>query len=106
MKITVSLYDFTEAFKRFGRQDQFSYEGLHMLFEYLENLEQDMGVDLELDVIALCCDYCEMTYQEVLANYDTGITEEEYCDRLVWEWLEKNTSVVYMGEEKIMFQQF
>jgi hypothetical protein len=32
-----------------GRGDQFSYEGLIALFDYLEMLEDDIGEPIELD---------------------------------------------------------
>jgi len=37
----------------------FTYRGLRFLFEYLDNLSEDTGEDIKLDVIALCCDYNE-----------------------------------------------
>jgi hypothetical protein len=44
---------------KMGRGDQFSYEGLIALFDYLEMLEDDIGEPIELDVISLCCEYSE-----------------------------------------------
>ena len=55
MKTTVSRYDFERAFVDAGRKDQFSYEGLSVLFDYLEDYEDSTGEELELDVIAFCC---------------------------------------------------
>lgn len=77
MKTTVTRYDFERAFADAGRKDQFSYEGLAVLFEYLEQLEQDTGEELELDVIALCCDYCEDTYEGIAKNY---VIDLEGCE--------------------------
>ena len=57
MKTTVSLHDFREAFRRYDRLENFGLDGLPVLFEYLVELEDDLGEELELDVIALCCDY-------------------------------------------------
>ena len=73
MKTTVNRYDFKRAFADAGRKDQFSYDGLKALFEYLEQLEQDTGEELELDVIALCCDYSEDTPEAIAANYSIDI---------------------------------
>jgi len=36
-----------------NRKTNFSYEGLEILFEYLEELEESTGEEIELDVIAL-----------------------------------------------------
>jgi hypothetical protein len=56
---TINKYEFSDAFQKMGRGDQFSYEGLIALFDYLEILEDDIGEPIELDVISLCCEYSE-----------------------------------------------
>ena len=55
----VNFSDFRQAFAGHGREKQFSYEGMKALFDYLEEQERDAGEEIELDVIALCCDYVE-----------------------------------------------
>lgn len=55
----VSKSDFCQAFTLMGRKDQFSYEGRCALFEYLEGIAEDCNEPIELDVIALCCEYSE-----------------------------------------------
>ena len=77
MKQTVNLHDFCAAFYRMGRKDQFSYEGLEILFNYIEEMEQDIGEETELDVIALCCDYAESTIDDLISDYDIDISD---CD--------------------------
>ena len=98
MKTTVNRYDFKRAFADAGRKDQFSYDGLTALFEYLEQLEQDTGEELELDVIALCCDYSEDTPEAIAANYSIdieGMDEDGIVDA-VREYLMDNGA--YCGE--------
>ena len=59
MKQSVNNSDFHTAFNQMGRGDQFSYEAKSALFEYLEEYGQDTETEIELDVIALCCDFSE-----------------------------------------------
>lgn len=69
---TINKSLFKSRFKDYGRvgpNKNFSYRGLDVLFEYLENLEQDLGEQIELDVIALCCDYSELTFNELKTEY-------------------------------------
>ena len=68
MKQTISLGDFRDAFIRANRKENFSYDGLEVLFDYLE----DTDPDSELDVIGLCCEYCEMTLDELNNDYGEG----------------------------------
>jgi hypothetical protein len=99
MKNTLSLYDFQNAFDSV-RPDNFSYEGLTVLFDYLENLEQDTGEEIELDVIALCCDFEEMRPEEVISAYNLDENED------VLEFLSMNTSVVGDTSDSIVFHSF
>jgi hypothetical protein len=80
MKTTVSKYDFERAFVTAGRKDQFSYEGLAVLFDYLEELEASTGQELELDVIELCCDYYESSTEEIVENYRIDLSDLDPAD--------------------------
>jgi hypothetical protein len=57
----VSFMDFVDRFRAFDRDENFSWGGKHALFDYLEEYEEETGEPIELDVIALCCDYTEYT---------------------------------------------
>lgn len=76
MKNTVDIYQFRNEFQSI-RPNNFSYEGLTVLFDYLEQYESDCGEELELDVIALCCDFSEDHYSDIAANYDIDLSD---CD--------------------------
>jgi hypothetical protein len=66
---TVNFNMFHDAFKAI-RPDNFSYEGLKALFEHLEQYEEDSGVPIKLDVIALCCEFSEIDCDDSeYANY-------------------------------------
>ena len=93
-----SVYQFREAFRLAGRMDQFSYEGLEVLFDYLDELSEDTGEPIELDVVALCCDYYESSIEELIDNYNIDLSEVDEDDpdsiiEVVREYLEDNTSV-------------
>jgi hypothetical protein len=94
MKTTIShASQFRDAFRQVDRCGQFSYEALNMLYEYFEDIDPDM----ELDVIAICCEYTEDTPEGIANNYwsvdDLTQDEEELRDQ-VREYLEANTSIV------------
>ena len=59
MKQTVTEQEFIDAFVNMNREDNFTYGGRVALYEYLTELEEDCGIELELDVIAICCEYSE-----------------------------------------------
>ena len=92
-----SVYQFREAFRLAGRSDQFSYEGLEVLFDYLDNLSEDTGEPIELDPVALCCEYYELSVEELIKQYniDTSYVEgdEDEIKEMVREYLDYKTSV-------------
>ena len=91
-----NVYQFREAFRLAGRMDQFSYEGLEVLFDYLDNLSEDTGEPIELDPVALCCEYYESSIDEIVENYNLDLSEyDDGNDALqyVRDWLNDNTAV-------------
>ena len=71
MKKSVSITDFMDAFEII-RPSNFTYEGLECLYNYLIDYERDTNTEIELDVIALCCDYSEYKdLDEYKQNYSS-----------------------------------
>ena len=93
---TINKSEFTSAFHRAGRGDQFSYEGLIALYDYLEDYEDSTGEQIELDVIALCCDYTE--YEDLEAF------QEDYGDdyRSIDEIGQATTVIMFAGTSFII----
>lgn len=58
MKQTVSFFQFCDSFSE-TYKNNFSYEGKRALFDYLEQYEDETGEEIELDPVALCCEYSE-----------------------------------------------
>jgi hypothetical protein len=46
MKRTINVYQFRDAFRDMDRMAGWSYEGLGVLFEYLEQYEDSCGEEL------------------------------------------------------------
>lgn len=92
-----NVYQFREAFRLAGRMDHFSYEGLEVLFDYLEEYSDSTGEPIELDPVALCCDYYETSIQELIDNYSIDVSDadgdEAEIKAIVEDYLQNNTSV-------------
>ena len=99
VKRTVDLNEFRESFNRMDRKDRFSYEGLEALFNYLEEIEQGTGEEMELDVIGICCDFSEYeNIKEFQENYG-----DEYQ---TMEDIEERTTVIPVDGDRFIIQQF
>ena len=83
---------FRDQFHQCGRGDQFSYEALGLLFDYLN----DCGSDVELDVVAICCEFAEDTPESIAESFDVDIADlnEDEAKQAVMDYLCDNTSVV------------
>jgi hypothetical protein len=111
MKKTINLCDFRQEFETI-RPNNFSYEGIEILYDFLIQ-DEDFENELELDVIAFCCEYVEMSQDEIIKQYPQileDIDEENPkigTYELIWEYLHKNT--IICGETRlgtIIFSQF
>lgn len=95
MKITLNKSQFRDEFHRAGRGKQFSYEALGLLFDYFDEDE-----DMELDVIALCCEFVEMTEEEVRDSYSVS------SERDIADFLQENTIYIGATDAGYVFAQF
>lgn len=108
MKTTVSLYDFRDAFQHL-RPDNFTYEGLTALYEYFEQFEADTGEELELDVIAICCDFSEDTWQNIAENYSIDLDDcddDEEKQEAVADYLTNQGAYVAHVGDGFVYRQF
>jgi hypothetical protein len=92
MKTTVNLYDFRREFQQ-CRPYNFSYEGLALLFDYIQELESGEGEEYEFDVIGLCCEWCEDTPENIAANYSIDIEDDGNALANVLDHLNDETMV-------------
>ena len=78
MYINVNNWEFEDMFRSI-RPDNFSYAGLQALFTYMEDMEETTGTRIELDVIAICCEYSE--YPNITEyNSDYSTEHDSYND--------------------------
>jgi len=97
MKQTMNEFDFKNEFKKI-RPDNFSYDGLTVLYDYLIQYEEDCDTELEFDPIAYCCEYTEFdSFEDVKKNYEVEDLEH----------LEQNTIVLKIpNTERSIIQNY
>ena len=100
MKRTINGFEFVEAFKEL-RPNNFSKAGLFALFDYLEQLEDDMGEEIELDVIALCCEYAEY---DSLEEFQEDYGKKDF--KSIEDIEERTTVISTYSEHGFIIQQF
>ena len=100
MKQTITFGQFQDAFYNMDRQGKFSYPAKKALFEYFEEYEDSVGEQIELDVIAICCDYTEYdSLEDFWQEYD----KEDFPNIEAIEW---HTQVIPIDDDAFLIQTF
>lgn len=96
----VGFADFINAFNVMGRGDQFTHHGLVMLYDYIIEQAEGAYEPIELDVIALCCEYSEYTANEVLKEYSNLFND--YSLDLEGPYLLENIADILSNETHVI----
>lgn len=96
MYMNVDKSDFFRAFDAMGRGSSFTPPALEALFEYYEELEENMGSPIELDVVAICCEWSEEELEDVLKSYDCEDIDE----------LRDNTTCIELCNGNILYMPY
>lgn len=102
MKITVdSTFMFADAFRDMDR-DYYSMDGYAALLSFYDEIDENM----ELDVIAICCEWneygndCTLSFDDMLSDYgyllDDEMEDDEMEDKItaIVDELENKTTVI------------
>ena len=106
---TVTESSFRDAFRRI-RPDQFSREALRALYDYLDQYSDDTREPIELDVIAICCDWAE--YDSALEaagehGYEPDTDDDdEQQEAAALAWLQDQTTVLDLDADGVVIVSF
>lgn len=106
---TLTKSCFVSAFKQSSRKDQFSYEALEAIFDYLEEYSNSTGENVEFDIIAICCDWTEAHWSDIAKFYgilfDDEMTEDDKQEA-VSDFLCEETQFVELSNGVFVYLQF
>jgi hypothetical protein len=109
---TLDKSSFIDAFKQSSRKDQFSYEALEAIFDYLEDYSDSTGEPVELDIVAICCEWAEAHWEDIAREYSIDLndfaddTDDYNRIEAVMQYLWDNTQAIQLGNNVIVYQQF
>lgn len=95
----ITKSEFRDAFIRMDRKENFSYQGLGVLYDWLEEFYEEADKPYELDVIALCCDFTEYDSLEDFNN-DYNREYEDVDD------ISEDTLVMKIDSSSFIIQNF
>lgn len=94
---TLNKCAFMDGIQRI-RPEDFSYEAREALFEYYEQLSEDMGEDIEFDPISICCEWTEYADLEALKR-DYPDVEDFECMNARYYTIELTNGGLLVQEE-------
>jgi acyl-homoserine lactone acylase PvdQ len=106
---TLTKYSFIEAFRQSSRKDQFSYEALEAIFDYLEEYSDSTGEPVEFDIIAICCDWTEQHWESIAEYFSIdleGCDDDEERIEAVRDYLEYETQCVELSKGLFVYVNF
>ena len=99
----MNMSDFIHAFKsNEERKNQFSYDALQFLFEYIEAISDGSNRPWYFDMVAICCEWSEFSsLQEIAETY--AIHGDEDAIR---NYVENRTYMCEVNDHCFVLQQF
>ena len=94
---TLRKSQFVDAFDELGRDDQFSREAREILYDYYEQVSDELGEAIEVDVIGICSEWSEYDDDSIVDAYDYVLTRDSRkSERLdiILDYLRENTTVL------------
>ena len=112
MKRDINEWEFVDAFRNMDRENQFSIKGLRALYNHLIDYEESCETEIELDVIALCCEYTEYTLKDYIREYSPDVDRRDYdtqedFEAGVLEFIRDNTQLIEIEDsDDFIIQQY
>ena len=96
---TITLSRFRDYFYQSDQyKNNFSYEGLRALYNYIWDLSEDIDVNIEMDYVAFSCEFSE--YE------DFKHFQEDYKDIGNMDDLEQQTEVIKINDSSFIIRAF
>lgn len=116
MAIKIELYvgEFLNMFDQYGRTDQFSVCAKEALYEHLEELSDDLGDDVTIDIVGLCCDWTEYSAGDLLRDYGKqylpddreSYDSDEAATEALFTALQEETTILKLRNGAYLVQVF
>jgi hypothetical protein len=105
MKQRINVYQFRDAFLQSDNyKNNFSYDGLTVLFNYLEECEAHGDTEFEFDLVSFAGEFSEGSAREIFDAFDIEPMEDDEGHWLaVREYLENNGSYIGHTDSTIIY---
>jgi hypothetical protein len=79
----------------------FDYDGLRILYDYYEDLDEDQVIN----PVELCCIYSQMTFDEVCGYYSLDIIDGDIKQSVI-DFIERKSHLIGYNADSLVFVSF
>lgn len=83
-----------------------SYQGAHALYDWLCDLSDGMGEDVDLDHVALRCEWSESNIDELAEQYSNLKEEDETPLEFAERMEQERTTIIWIDQTNIIYGAF
>ena len=118
LKITANADHVVQLAVAYGRLDDFGAKGWRLLAEAMEELSDDIGEDIEVDIVGWCCEYshaisAEAAFEELHHHYAWAIEDTQWDEmdddeklEAVKEFLKERSYAMVLESDCIIWTSF
>lgn len=118
LKITANADHVVQLAVDYGRLDNFGYKGWRLLAESMEELSDDIGEDIEVDIVGWCCEYshaasADAAFNELQHHYAWAIEDAQWDEmddeeklEAVKEFLKERSYAMVLESDCIIWTSF
>ena len=105
---TITKQDFINEFKTWDTyKDKFSYEALGALYDYLDDMSETTEKPIELDVVAIACEFTEYeNLNELLEAYNPYVKTNTSPFKTLEDFEAKTEVITILNTERIIIRNF
>ena len=99
---TIGQSEFQDGLK--GEYFSFTYDATEALYNYYEDLSDDMGEPIEFDPIAIRCEWTE--YDTLAEAYEELRYDYTYVEGEAREYFNDNTQIIELDNGHVLVSEF
>jgi hypothetical protein len=101
MLARINFHEFQKIMNRTYSGTSFDYDGLQILYDYFEEMNEDHIID----PVGICCDYSQMTFDEVCEYYSVDIVDNDIKKSVIDFVCDKSHLIDY-NDNSVVFVSF
>lgn len=83
-----------------------SYKGAHALYDWLYDLSDGMGEDIDLDHVALRCEWSESNIDDLAEQYSNLKEDDETPLEFAERMEQERTTIIWIDQTNIIYGAF